>query len=259
MSNSEIGKMIMAIAEPTELELPYYSRILCEKSYDLLLPILQELTQDEFWEYLLESLSLGGSTLDSEREAQLESIFNNIEPLSKFFDSSEKTDFFVKHSSALTPLGTAIKGLFERKGSSIKPEYYLAVQVFHQIVMIKSHEDQLLSSDGTCDLKIWTEKLEPHAERLRQLYSILLHLDSEIENIETKLTRVNAAQKKNRPHKEMHEAFFKFYENNKSQWSKSECARRFYRSLPKDKKKLYSTADHAKRQLTDALRRHLKA
>ena len=134
----------------------------------------------------------------------------------------------------------------------------LAAAIFSLVIMLAAVEKKMSLQSKPLNFEDGALTLEPIAEGLRQYYNMLLYLDSELANIKRKQTRLNATLEKNRPHKEMHQAFFKFHEESKSQWSKNECARRFYRSLPKETQRLYTSIEHARRQLTDALRRHLK-
>ncbi len=238
---------------------PVYARSLCEKSFKLIQPIMNGSTKEEFLPLLHRTAELFNTDFDKEDLSKITEMSNQIQPLSKLYGSPEKADAYDKALIELAPSGSIMERMLTEDDASVDPKNFLAAAIFSLVIMLAAVEKRMSTQGEPLDFESGALTLEPIAESLRQYYSMLLYLDSELENIKTKLTRVNAAQKKNRPHKEMHGTFFKFYEDNKSQWSKSECARRFYRSLPNDEQRLYTTIEHAKRQLTDALRLHLKS
>lgn len=249
--------------------LPQYSRSLCKRAIRFVQPTLAAAPPDlvmKLLTFLQENMneeSLMGMINSWGEEGNVKfkpfvDLFEMMEkPLSELITDAEKRESYlslVSKVEASSPVHPAIS----QQTEELPIEAALSAVILWQVIFIHSAEKALLEEQQpTPDLKEVFASLEPLSDALEMLYRFALHLESEVKVIQQHKIREEATTARNRPHKELHQEFFEYYEENRGRFSKAECARRFYTQLPSNKQSLYQTEHSAQRQLTEALKKHL--
>ncbi|MBQ0721704.1 MAG: hypothetical protein KBT88_15975 [Gammaproteobacteria bacterium] len=236
--------------------LPNYCRSLCTKALYLSINNLGEGTKEEFFSNILAFCELLKLDVSPLKTNEINDWASAIQPISQLFKNPTKAEEFLGFANTLIPDDHPIRKLDAYQSTDCSPKAFYAAAIFALIIMMSATEKKM-KSDGASDEDVM-RRLDAWSEHVRLFHEQLLYFDSELENIKNNQAKRKAAKKSNAGHTELHKKFFAYYAKNSQVWSKAESARRFYRELNDGDQKLYSSEQHAKRQLTEALRKHLK-
>ena len=237
--------------------LPNYSRSLCTKAFELARNNLGGVTKEDFIRDVFAFCDLHKVQVDPTRADEIKATASSIQPISQLFKEPSKAEEITTLVDELIPEDNPIREYNAHEQTDKSPKQFFAAAIF-SLIMIMSAAEKKLRGEGLSDIELM-QQLDTLSEHIRIMYEQLLYFDSELENIKNRHSKRTAAQKSNAGHTSLHQEFISFYMDNNQKWRKADCARRFYRSLDDQQKRLYTSERHAERQLTEALRKHLKS
>ncbi|WP_036858366.1 hypothetical protein [Porticoccus hydrocarbonoclasticus] len=241
-----------------DIILPSYSRGLCEKALELARKNLENCSKEDFFKYTNAFITLLASDIPTEtvNSDQIREMVSKVQPMSQLFRDQKNTEEYLQTVDALLPQNHPLQTLALDLEDNEAPKAVFASAIFSLIIALSAQEKMLTKKATPVEERL--KVLDAISENIRLMYEQLLYFDSELEVIQNRQEKRTAAAKAHSKHTDLHNQFFSFHKKNKDQWSKRESARRFYSSLTDQEKRLYTSSDHAVRQLTDALRRHLR-
>ena len=241
-----------------DIILPSYSRGLCEKALELARKNLENCSKEDFFKYTNAFITLFTSDISTEKvdSNQIREMVSKVQPMSQLFRDQKNTEEYLQTVDALLPENHPLQTLALDPEDNEAPKVFFASVIFSLIIALSAQEKMLTKKATPVEERL--KVLDSISENIRLMYEQLLYFDSELEVIQNRQAKRTGATKTNSKHIDLHNQFFSFYKKNKAHWSKRESARRFYSNLTDQEKRLYTSCDHAVRQLTDALRKHLK-
>lgn len=244
---------------PLSIVLPAYSRSLCEKALALARKHLEHCSKENFFTYTnafleLLALEIPSDSTDSEKIREMAS---QVQPMSQLFRDQKNAEEYLQTVETLLPQNHPLKELNLDPGDSNAPKAVYASAIIALVIALSAQEKMLTNKAAPLEERL--KALDSTSEYIRLMYEQLVYFDSELELIQNRQAKRSAAAKSNSKHTDLHSRFFSFYKETHEQWSRREAARRFYSNLSDQEQRLYTSSDHAVRQLTDALRKHLQS
>lgn len=236
--------------------LPNYCKSLCTKALYLARDNIGKGTKEEFMGNTLAICELLKLEVPPSNRSEINACVSAIQPMSQLFKSPSKAEELIGFVDTLIPYDHPFRQLNANQSTDHSPKKFYAAAIFALIIVMSATEKKM-KSDGASDEDVM-RRLDAWSEYVRLMHEQLLYFDSELENIKNNQAKRKAAKKSNAGHTKLHKMFFAYYEKNSQVWSRAESARRFYRKLNNSDKRLYTSEKHAERQLTEALRKHLK-